>query len=240
MYGLLFIHMNVRGFLLVKVIKMNSLFVCDLAQIALYWSVHSRDGWIQKILFPRNVCVCVSERISVQCVAVWLWIHKWFRMGREETTKWNLLKTLLGFGLSQQAMIGELRVPPGRWTLGDHRVVHPTQTDMETALGCWARRLVGVVGENKIRCTSTHTNTHTYTKSVSQHQTQFHHEQKRKERRPGGLEKCLWARFVKTCYFDGTMFTQRNTYWESDCAGRIWKWSCFYCHQTHITSKQLR
>lgn len=56
---------------------------------------------------------------------------------------------------------------------------------------------------------------------------------KEKKRRPGGpvtSEKCLWARFVKTCYFEGTMFTQRNTYWESDCAGRIWNCSFFPHH----------
>lgn len=62
------VHMNVRGFLLVKAIKMDSLFVCDLAVIALYSSEHSRDRWIQKILFPR-ILVCVSGRISMQCVA---------------------------------------------------------------------------------------------------------------------------------------------------------------------------
>lgn len=136
-WSLVYVHMNVRGFLLVKVIKMNSLFVCDLAQIALYWSVHSRDGWIQKIWFPRNVCVCVFLRGFLHSV---LLRDCEFRMGWVETTRWNLLKTLLGFGLSQQAMIGEPRVPPGRWSLGDHWVIHPTLIDTETAMGCWARR----------------------------------------------------------------------------------------------------
>lgn len=46
---------------------MDGLFVCDLAQIALYSSVGSGDGWIQKILFPRNACIYVCI-----CVCVYL------------------------------------------------------------------------------------------------------------------------------------------------------------------------
>lgn len=75
-----------EGILACKSDKMNNLFVCELAQIALYWSVHSRDGWIQKILFPRNVCVRVLLRGFLRSVET----------TRVETTRWNLLKTLLG------------------------------------------------------------------------------------------------------------------------------------------------
>lgn len=44
--------------MLVKVIKTDGLFVCDLAQISSYSSVHSRDGRTQNILFPRHARVC--------------------------------------------------------------------------------------------------------------------------------------------------------------------------------------
>lgn len=72
MHGFLCLYTRMRGdFLPVSAIKMDSVFVCvcDLAQIALYPTVHSRDGWLQKMWFPRSVCtfvfVRVSERASV-------------------------------------------------------------------------------------------------------------------------------------------------------------------------------
>lgn len=72
-----------------------------------------------------------------------------------------MLKTLFGFGLSQQAMIGEPRVPPARRTPGDHGVIHPAQMLMMVAEHRDGREI-------KIKCTSTHANAHTSTKAVSQ------------------------------------------------------------------------
>lgn len=51
------VHTNVRGRLLVKAIKMDGLFVHGAAQIVLYSSVHSKDGWMQRVMFHR-VTVC--------------------------------------------------------------------------------------------------------------------------------------------------------------------------------------
>lgn len=157
------------------------------------------DGY-RKYGFPRNafVCVCMCVFLRGFLCSVFLCDCELLETGRVGMNRWNFV-----LGLSQQAVIGEPRVPPGRWIPRDHGVIHPTQIDMETALGCWAQRWRGK-------------------------QDKIYERRKERKRGPGGpvtSEKCLWARFVKRCYFDGTMFTQRNTYWESDCAGRIWNCS---------------
>ena len=160
------------------------------------------------------VCVCFREgvvyssfvRIHKRNWEGWdEWMKLWVRLDSADSDRW-----------AQSAA----------WKMDSRRSQsHSPYTDRHGDSSLVAEHRDG--GENKIRCTHIRLSVSgggvgKIPNSVSSWTV------KKRKRRPGGpvtSEKCLWARFVKTCYFEGTMFTQRNTYWESDCAGRIWNCS---------------
>lgn len=236
-----YVHLNMRGFLLVKMIKMDSLFVCDLAQIALYSSMHSRDGWIQKMLFPRNVCVCLCSWVDF-CVTV-------NSQTAQDGNGWGEHLKLVEKQTCWLESAGSDRwAQRAAWKMDSKRSWRHSPCADRHRNSYWLLS-TEMVEKNKISSTSTHTQMRTHSQRLSvsggevgktPNSVSSWTEKKRGPGGPRASEKCLWARFVKTCYFDFTMFTQRNTYWESGCAGRIWNWSFIYYHQTHIPLQRLK
>ena len=216
---LAFVHMNAGGFLPVRAIKMDSVFVCViwLRLRCIRACTQGMGGYRKCGFLEMCVCVCISVLVCVFLRGLLCLRDCEFGSGsgQVETSRWNLF----GFGSSQQAMIGEPRVPPGRWTPGDHRVIHPTQIDMETALGCWVLRLGG---GSKIMCTRAYTQRLSVSGGAVWETPNFHQEQKREEGLVElyNLNSAYGQVLFMLCYFDGTVFTKRNTYQGSACAGR--------------------